>query len=109
MVVDTQFHKFYGKPFARSASIFIPHERYRSVTPLGLRNNRVFRTAYPRSLDIFFALLILRLYCTYQVLLLAKTCDTYMWANLNGYSYVSYTTSRKRVHTRYYKMKKRQL
>ena len=27
MVVDTQFHKFYGRPFARS--IFIPHERYR--------------------------------------------------------------------------------
>ena len=29
-----QFHKFYSRPFARS--IFIPHERYRSVTPLGL-------------------------------------------------------------------------
>ena len=39
MVVDTQFHKFYGRPFARS--IFI-HERYRSVTPLGI--TRVNRT-----------------------------------------------------------------
>ena len=40
MVVDTQFHKFYGRPFARV--LFIPHERYRSVTPLGV--TRVNRT-----------------------------------------------------------------
>ena len=42
MVVDTQFHKFYGRPFARVIYLFIPHERYRSVTPLGV--TRVNRT-----------------------------------------------------------------
>ena len=40
MVVDTQFHKFHGRPFARV--LCIPHERYRSVTPLGA--TRVNRT-----------------------------------------------------------------
>ena len=35
MVVDTQFHKFYGRPFARVLYLFLAHERYRSVTPLG--------------------------------------------------------------------------
>ena len=43
MVVDAQFHKFYGRPFARVLpGIFIPHERDRSVTPLGVA--RVNRT-----------------------------------------------------------------
>ena len=41
MVVDTQFHKFHGKA-VRACSICIPHERYRSVTPLGAtRVNRM--------------------------------------------------------------------
>ena len=40
---DTQFHRFHGRPFARVLyELFIPHERYRSVTPLGA--TRVNRT-----------------------------------------------------------------
>ena len=44
MVVDTQFHNFYGRPFARVlySGVFIAHERYRSVTPLDA--TRVNRT-----------------------------------------------------------------
>ena len=41
MVVDTQFHKFYGSPFACVLYLFLIYERYRSVTPLGVpRVNR---------------------------------------------------------------------
>ena len=36
MVVDTQFHKF----SVRACSMCIPHERYRSVTPLGATSYR---------------------------------------------------------------------
>ena len=41
MVVGTQFHKFYGRPFARVLYLFLI-KRYRSVTPLGV--SRVNRT-----------------------------------------------------------------
>ena len=44
MVVDSQFHKFYGRPFACSIRVFIPRDRFRSVTPLGA--TRVNRTIY---------------------------------------------------------------
>ena len=46
MVVDTQFHKFYGRSFARS--IFIPHEGCRPMTPLGA--TRVNRTIVQRQI-----------------------------------------------------------
>ena len=43
MVIDTQFHKFHGRPFARVLyQVCIPHEIYRSVTHLGA--TRVKRT-----------------------------------------------------------------
>ena len=42
MVVDTQFHKFYGRPFARVPCLFLMKDRDRSVTPLGV--TRVNRT-----------------------------------------------------------------
>ena len=46
VVVDTQFHKFYGRLSARVLHTFIPHERYRSVTPLGVtRVSRLFLLA----------------------------------------------------------------
>ena len=36
MVADTQFHKFYGRPFARVLYLFLMKDIDRSVTPLGV-------------------------------------------------------------------------
>ena len=44
MVADTQFHKFYGRPFARVLYLFLMKDIDRSVTPLGV--TRVNRTIY---------------------------------------------------------------
>ena len=41
MVADTQFHKFYGRPFARVLYLFLMKD-IGGVTPLGV--NRVNRT-----------------------------------------------------------------
>ena len=59
VVVDTQFHKFHGRPFARVLyQVFIPHERCRSVTPLGAtRVNRTIlhgRAVHNHSADGYY-------------------------------------------------------
>ena len=45
MIINTQFHKIYGRSFARVLYfIFFPHEGYRLVTPLDAA--RVNRTIF---------------------------------------------------------------